>query len=104
MGLTYHTVLWQSHRTHSDEEWVVRKACFLLSFYRLCAASILWSRKPMWPIRVSSLSGKTPTPTFLSGLARMFEMLREAKGEEGLRVFRDLDEALECVLAKNAAA
>jgi len=34
----------------------------------------------------------------------MFEMLREAKGEEGLRVFRDLDEALECVLAKNAAA
>jgi hypothetical protein len=37
------------------------------------------------------------------GLARMFEMLREAKGEEGLRVFRNLDEALDWVLAKNAS-
>jgi hypothetical protein len=38
------------------------------------------------------------------GLARMFEMHREAKGEEGLRVFRNLDEALDWVLAKNASA
>jgi len=38
------------------------------------------------------------------GLARMFKMHREAKGEEGLRVFSHLDEALEWVLAKNAAA
>ena len=37
-------------------------------------------------------------------LARMFEMLRKSKGEEGLRVFRHLDEALDWVLAKNAAA
>jgi len=36
------------------------------------------------------------------GLARMFEMLRESKGEEGLRVFRNLDEALDWVLPKNA--
>ena len=38
------------------------------------------------------------------GLARMFEMLREFKGEEGVRVFRNLDEALEWVLAENATA
>jgi hypothetical protein len=38
------------------------------------------------------------------GLARMFEMLRESKGEAGLRVFRHLDEALEWVLAENATA
>jgi hypothetical protein len=38
------------------------------------------------------------------GLARTFEMLRESKGEEGFRVFRNLDEALDWVLAKNAAA
>jgi hypothetical protein len=37
-------------------------------------------------------------------LARMFEMLRKSKGEEGLRVFRHLDEAVDWVLAKNAAA
>jgi hypothetical protein len=34
------------------------------------------------------------------GLARMFEMLRESRGEQGIRVFRDLDGALEWVLAK----
>jgi hypothetical protein len=38
------------------------------------------------------------------GLARMFEMLREFKGEEELRVFRNRDEALDWVLAENAAA
>jgi hypothetical protein len=38
------------------------------------------------------------------GLARMFEMLRECKGEEELRVFRNLEEALDWVLAKNAPA
>ena len=38
------------------------------------------------------------------GLARMFEAFREYLGEEGIRVFRDLDDALEWVLAKNAAA
>ena len=38
------------------------------------------------------------------GLARMFEMLREGFGEQGIRVFRNLDDALEWVLAKNTAA
>jgi hypothetical protein len=37
------------------------------------------------------------------GVARMFEMLRETLGEKGIRVFRELDEALEWVLAKNTA-
>ena len=37
------------------------------------------------------------------GLARMFEVLRESKGEEGLRIFRNLDEALDWVVAKNDA-
>jgi hypothetical protein len=40
----------------------------------------------------------------LGGLARRFELLRESKGEEGLRVFRHLEEALDWVLAENAAA
>jgi hypothetical protein len=38
------------------------------------------------------------------GLARMFEMLRDTMGEQGIRVFRNLDEALEWVLAKNTPA
>jgi hypothetical protein len=37
-------------------------------------------------------------------VARRFEMLREALGEKGIRVFRDLDDALEWVLAKNTTA
>jgi hypothetical protein len=37
------------------------------------------------------------------GYARMFEMLREGSGEQGIRVFRNLDDALEWVLAKNTA-
>ncbi len=38
------------------------------------------------------------------GLARMFEMLRENMGEQGIRVFRNLDEALDWVLGKNTSA
>lgn len=38
------------------------------------------------------------------GLARMFEMLRENMGEKGIRVFRNLDEALDWVLGKNTSA
>lgn len=34
------------------------------------------------------------------GLGRMFEILREAAGERGIRIFRSLDEALEWVLSK----
>jgi hypothetical protein len=33
------------------------------------------------------------------GLSRMYEMFREATGEHGIRVFRNLDEALDWVLS-----
>jgi hypothetical protein len=33
------------------------------------------------------------------GLARMFEMLRDAKGEQGIRVFRELEEGLDWVFS-----
>jgi len=36
-------------------------------------------------------------------LARMFEMMRDLMGEQGIRVFRNLDEALEWVLDKDRA-
>ena len=38
------------------------------------------------------------------GLGRMFEILRENAGERGIRVFRDLDEALDWVLSKQGAS
>jgi hypothetical protein len=38
------------------------------------------------------------------GFARMFQMLRESAGETGIEVFRDLNDALEWVLAKRASA
>jgi hypothetical protein len=41
------------------------------------------------------------------GLARMFEILRESFGEQGIAVFRELDDALEWVLSnpqKSASA
>ncbi len=38
------------------------------------------------------------------GVVRMFQVLRESLGENGIRVFRDLDDALEWVLVKNATA
>jgi hypothetical protein len=53
---------------------------------------------------LNSRRAAVATSDLVYGLARMFETLRESKGEEGLRVFRHLDEALEWVLAKNAAA
>jgi hypothetical protein len=37
------------------------------------------------------------------GLARMFEILRENAGEEGIRIFRNLEEALDWVLSKQEA-
>jgi hypothetical protein len=37
------------------------------------------------------------------GLSRMFEMIREAKGETGVRVFRNRDEALAWALGKEEA-
>src|SRR5580704_9792301 len=38
------------------------------------------------------------------GLARMFEIYRDILGENGIRVFRNLDDALEWVLAKNTTS
>lgn len=38
------------------------------------------------------------------GMARMFEALRDSIGENGIRVFRNLDEALDWVLGKNTSA
>ena len=35
------------------------------------------------------------------GLARMFSILRETLGEKGIEAFRNLDDALDWVLAKN---
>ena len=38
------------------------------------------------------------------GLGRMFESLRDAAGERGIRVFRKLEEALDWVLSKQEAS
>ncbi|HEY4978348.1 MAG TPA: hypothetical protein VII25_04210 [Candidatus Acidoferrum sp.] len=38
------------------------------------------------------------------GLARMFEIIRETQGDSGIQVFRNLDEALDWVLARRASA
>ena len=38
------------------------------------------------------------------GLGRMYEILREAAGERGIRIFRNLDEALDWVLSKQEAS
>lgn len=38
------------------------------------------------------------------GLARMFEILRESAGERGIGVFRNLEEALDWVLAKQGTS
>ncbi len=38
------------------------------------------------------------------GLARMFAILRESSGDTGIEVFRNLDEALDWVLARRASA
>jgi hypothetical protein len=38
------------------------------------------------------------------GFGRMFEILREIAGENGIRVFRDLDEAVDWILSKSRTA
>jgi len=38
------------------------------------------------------------------GLARMFEALRESAGEDGIHVFRDLNDALDWLFAKGTSA
>ncbi|MGB2643243.1 MAG: hypothetical protein WBG02_15330 [Candidatus Acidiferrum sp.] len=37
------------------------------------------------------------------GLGRMYEILREASGERGIRIFRNLEDALDWVLSKQEA-
>jgi hypothetical protein len=37
------------------------------------------------------------------GLGRMYEILREAAGERGIRIFRDLEEALDWALSQQEA-
>lgn len=37
------------------------------------------------------------------GLGRMYEILREAAGERGIRIFRNLDDALDWILSKQSA-
>lgn len=44
------------------------------------------------------------TDDLLYGLARMYEIHRELKGESGIRVFRSFDDAIEWVTAKNRRA
>ena len=44
------------------------------------------------------------TDDLLYGLARMYEIHRELRGEGGIRVFRNVDEAMEWVTAENARA
>jgi hypothetical protein len=39
----------------------------------------------------------------LYGFGRMFEILREGAGESGIRIFRDLDEAVDWLLSKSTA-
>ena len=43
------------------------------------------------------------TSNLVYGMARMFQIFREMKGEEKTRVFRDRDEALAWVLGKDGA-
>jgi hypothetical protein len=43
------------------------------------------------------------TSSLIYGMARMFQIFREMKGEEKTRVFRDRDEALAWVLGKDDA-
>lgn len=38
------------------------------------------------------------------GLGRMYEIFREAGGEHGIRIFRNLEEALDWVLSKKATS
>jgi len=59
----------------------------------------LAERRVFWPCsrRAFLVSGD-----LLFGLARMFEMLRENAGDEGIRVFRRLDDALEWILPDKA--
>ena len=60
----------------------------------------LAERRVFWPCsRRAILVGGD----LLFDLARMFEMLRENSGDEGIRVFRRLDDALDWILGRKVA-
>jgi len=42
--------------------------------------------------------------TLVYGFGRMFEILREIAGEKGIRVFRDMDEAVDWILSERMTA
>ncbi|HEY6269947.1 MAG TPA: hypothetical protein VIX11_16730 [Candidatus Acidoferrum sp.] len=42
--------------------------------------------------------------TLVYGFGRMFEILREIAGEKGIRVFRDIDEAVDWILSERMTA
>jgi hypothetical protein len=59
----------------------------------------LAERAIFWP---TSCRAILMTSDFGSGLARLFKMLRENAGEKGIRIFRDLDDALEWIFVANS--
>jgi hypothetical protein len=59
----------------------------------------LAERSVFWPC---SRRAMYVTSDIEYGFARMFEMLRENAGEKGIRVFRNLDEALTWIFAGRA--
>lgn len=62
---------------------------------RRVAGSNVFATNPRMAIVASS--------QVLYGLSRMFQILREMDGQEGIRVFRERDEALAWVLGKDGA-
>ena len=42
--------------------------------------------------------------TLVYGFGRMFEILREIAGEKGIRIFRDVDEAVDWILSERMTA
>jgi hypothetical protein len=60
----------------------------------------LAERDVFWP---TSCRAILVTTELGQGLARLFKMLRENAGEKGIRIFRNLDEALEWIFVMNTA-
>jgi len=58
----------------------------------------LAERAVFWPTSARAILVNSE---LAEGLARLFKMLREDAGEKGIRIFRDLDEALEWIFVAN---
>ncbi len=71
---------------------------FALEAYdiRRIAQTTIFSRESRRAIIASS--------DLVYGFGRMFEILREIAGENGIRVFRNLDEAIDWILSKDLTA